>query len=189
MTATHRRRCGFTLIELMVTVLVLIILLALGVPAFADLLSRTKLTSTANTLLAHLQYARSTAVRRGGGRVAVGPCNNAKTCTDTPPTPWPDNQVWQDGYMVALVDTVSPPKILQVLRRVDAAELASVTIDKNGTSPRFFFHPDGSAGGAATVTLCDRRTSTIARAVIVDAVGRARVAQYAPDGVALQCRP
>lgn len=187
MTATHRRRRGFTLIELMVTVLVLIILLALGVPAFADLLSRTKLTNTANTLLAHLQYARSSAVKRGVGRVAVGPCNVAAQCTDD--ADWPAGQLWQGGYMVATVDTASPPKILQVLRRVDAAELAAVTIDKNGTSPRFFFHPDGSAGGAATVTLCDRRTSTIARAVIVDAVGRARVAQYAPGGWALQCPP
>ena len=185
MTATHRRRFGFTLIELLVTVLVLIILLVLGVPAFADLLARTKLTSTANTLLAHLQYARSAAVKRGGGRVAVGPCNSAAQCIGN--ADWPAGQLWQGGYMVATVDTASPPKILQVLRRVDAAELTSVTIDKNGTSPRFFFHPDGSAGGQATVTLCDRRTPTFGRAVVVDTVGRVRVAQYAPGGVALDC--
>ncbi len=187
MTATHRRRhrFGFTLIELLVTVVVLTIVLAFGVPAFADLISQTRLASIANTLLGHLQYARSDAVKRGRGRVAVGPCNDDTQCKSD--TEWPTGQIWQNGYMVAAVDAASPPKILQVLRRVDGAELASVTIDKNGTAPRFFFSPDGSAGGQATVTICDRRNPTYRRGVVVDAVGRVRVSQYKPGGAALEC--
>jgi len=185
MTATQRRRHrGFTLIELLVTVVVMTIVLAFGVPAFADLLSETKLTSTTNTLLAHLQYARSEAVKRGHGRVAVGPCNDATQCKDD--TAWPEAQVWQGGYMVATVEDATT-KVVRVLRRIDANELASVTIDKNGTAPRFFFYPDGSATGQATVTLCDRRNPSYRRAVVVDAVGRVRVSRYKPGGAALEC--
>ncbi|SME94192.1 GspH/FimT family pseudopilin [Pseudogulbenkiania subflava] len=61
--ANAGRHGGFTLVELLVTLAVLAILLALAVPSFGDLIDRGRLTSAADTLYADLQFARSEAIR------------------------------------------------------------------------------------------------------------------------------
>ncbi|HYN77498.1 MAG TPA: GspH/FimT family pseudopilin, partial [Lamprocystis sp. (in: g-proteobacteria)] len=144
-----QRQVGFTLIELMFTVGLLSILLAIGIPSFSSLIASTKLTNTTNTLIGHLQYARSEAVKRGRGRVAVGPYD------DSTPPEWRSDQSWADGFMVAAVGSASTTDPV-VLRLVDGAEFVSFTITKNGTNaPRVFFSPDGSASAVGTWTICD----------------------------------
>lgn len=70
--ASHTSRPGgFTLVELLVTLAVLAILLALAVPSFNDLIDRSRLTSAADTLYADLQFARSEAIRNNQN-VVVG---------------------------------------------------------------------------------------------------------------------
>jgi len=53
----------FTLIELMVTIAVLAIVMAIATPSFIGLRNSNRLTSQANTIVATLQQARSEAVR------------------------------------------------------------------------------------------------------------------------------
>lgn len=55
---------GFTLIELMVTIAIAAILLAVVVPSLSDLLARRRLEGMANELSADLQYARTESVSR-----------------------------------------------------------------------------------------------------------------------------
>ncbi|MCG7865770.1 MAG: GspH/FimT family pseudopilin [Candidatus Thiodiazotropha taylori] len=55
---------GFTLIELIMTVLVASIMLAIGIPAFLNLSERTSVATTSNELLAGVLLARSEAVRQ-----------------------------------------------------------------------------------------------------------------------------
>jgi type IV fimbrial biogenesis protein FimT len=55
---------GFTLIELMVTVVVAAVLLTLAVPSFTAWLDRNRLKSAAEQLQADLQYAREEAIKR-----------------------------------------------------------------------------------------------------------------------------
>jgi prepilin-type N-terminal cleavage/methylation domain-containing protein len=55
---------GFTIIELMVTVLIAAVLLAVAVPSFIDTLERRRVVGAANELSADLQYARSLAVSK-----------------------------------------------------------------------------------------------------------------------------
>ncbi|MCQ4346454.1 GspH/FimT family pseudopilin [Pseudomonas stutzeri] len=56
---------GFTLIELMVTLGVLAILLALAVPAFNDMIRRQRMHSASTEWLSLAAQARSEAIRRG----------------------------------------------------------------------------------------------------------------------------
>ena len=62
---TRIRQGGFTIIELMITIAVLGVLLALAVPNMRDLVIRNRLTTRTNALVAAMQLARSEAIKRG----------------------------------------------------------------------------------------------------------------------------
>jgi type IV fimbrial biogenesis protein FimT len=63
---THRSRPGegFTVLELIITILVLVILVTVGIPTFTALLERHRLKGAVETLYAELQLARSVAIRQ-----------------------------------------------------------------------------------------------------------------------------
>ncbi len=63
---------GFTLLELIVTVLLAAILITLGVPAFRSMILSNRLTAQTNSLVTVLTLARSEAVRRGTDVWACG---------------------------------------------------------------------------------------------------------------------
>lgn len=174
-----RRQFGVTLSELLFTLLLTAVILVFGVPAFTGLMANVRMSHSVNTLIGHLQFARSEAIKRGRDRVAIGPYQNDLN--------WLNSQSWGGGYLVAIVDSATPPGILKALRRVDGSELEAFTVQKNGNSPRFFFSPDGSASGDGTLTVCERRNPSHRRGVIVDPVGRARVSDFKPGGDPLTC--
>jgi prepilin-type N-terminal cleavage/methylation domain-containing protein len=58
---------GFTLIEMLVTVLVTTILLGVAAPSFTSAIARLRLEGMVNELSVDLQYARSAAIRRQAG--------------------------------------------------------------------------------------------------------------------------
>ncbi len=60
----NTRQTGLTLIELMVTLAVAIVLLAVGMPLFTGLAGSNRATTQANELVAALKLARSEAVNR-----------------------------------------------------------------------------------------------------------------------------
>jgi type IV fimbrial biogenesis protein FimT len=62
MKRSYARAGGFSLIELMVTIVVASILLAVAVPNLRTFMRRSAVTSEVNDLIADLQQARSTAV-------------------------------------------------------------------------------------------------------------------------------
>jgi type IV fimbrial biogenesis protein FimT len=59
-----QRQKAFTLIELMISMLVLLVLTAVAMPAFTDLLARNRLSGQANELLSVIQLARSEAIKQ-----------------------------------------------------------------------------------------------------------------------------
>jgi len=83
------RHSGFTLIELMVTIAVLAVLLALGLPSFQQSLRSNRVATATNEMIASLSLARSEAIRstRGGGVCASG---DGEGC----------NGDWSDGWLV-----------------------------------------------------------------------------------------
>lgn len=76
----RRRSRGFSLLELMVTITVAGILLAVALPSFRDVIHRNQVTSASNTLLASLAYARTEAINRGQ-MVSMCPSADGSTCT------------------------------------------------------------------------------------------------------------
>lgn len=61
----RRTTTGLTLVELMVTLAVLAILAAVGVPSMQDMIRTNQVASQSNELISLLAFARSEAIRRG----------------------------------------------------------------------------------------------------------------------------
>ncbi|WDS36037.1 GspH/FimT family pseudopilin [Pseudoxanthomonas sp.] len=80
---------GFTLIELMVTVAVLAILLAIALPSFQQTLRSNRVATSTNALIGTLALARSEAIRSTHG-AAVCSSTNGTACGGS----------WSDGYLV-----------------------------------------------------------------------------------------
>lgn len=75
----YRAERGFTMIELIVTLTVAAIVLALAVPSFSNLVRSNRLTSSANEMVAMLQAARVAAISNRVS-VAVCPSTDGTTC-------------------------------------------------------------------------------------------------------------
>lgn len=86
---------GFTLIELMVTMSVLAILLAIAVPGFQGSIASNQLTGRTNDMVSALNLARSEAIRRGT-RVTLCKSSTGTSCTAS--------GNWEQGW-IAFVDT------------------------------------------------------------------------------------
>lgn len=65
MSDNFKKKFGFTLIELIVTISIAAILLGIAILSFNSVIRSTRLTAYANELVASLNLARSEAVKRG----------------------------------------------------------------------------------------------------------------------------
>ena len=177
---------GFTLVELMFTIVILAVLLGVGIPNFRDFLRNARMTAAANDLLADYNFARSEAVKR---RVDVTLCKstNGAACDTTAGSAFNRWIVFVDDANAAtasaedgngMVDTGEP-----ILR--DTAVAAGITGSSDGhlTIYRTSGFPLTTAtGNLSRVLFCDVRKSAItvggvsaARGLSVSATGRAAV--------------
>jgi len=132
MYSFHRTHSGFTLIELMVTIAIVAILLAISVPGFQSFIEMIRSERIASDLRSAVNYARSEAIKTGEP-VSVCAANSSNTgCATSAKTDWTDGwlvvqgpdvfQVWQAvpvGYEVIAFD--------ELVFRPTGETLASVT--------------------------------------------------------------
>lgn len=62
---TRLRQAGFTLPELLITIAILSILMAMAVPSLQDVIDRKRVQGATEGLYADMQFAKSEAVKRG----------------------------------------------------------------------------------------------------------------------------
>lgn len=91
-----RPAAGFTLVELMVTVAVLTITLAIGVPQMRTFVDKQQSRASQEALRSAINLARSEALKRSG-RVSLCPINSdgTKTCAGTT-----DVNSWNNGWLI-----------------------------------------------------------------------------------------
>jgi type IV fimbrial biogenesis protein FimT len=165
------RQRGITLIELLMTIAIASMLIAMGVPALGSMLARSHQQSAESALQASLMHARELAITRSE-QVVVCPTQDGKSCTS--------DDLWQGGWMIgADLDHDREPDA--PLARFDAMP-ANMRIVSSQGRPRVVFQPDGSAGGSnAELTVCHAGDVKEGRAVVVANSGRVRETDAQPD--------
>ena len=86
-----KKYSGFTLIELMITLIIVGILLGIGVPSLKSFMQSNQLIAATNELISALHVARSEAIK-SNSRVTICSSNNGTTCSG--------NNDWTDGWVV-----------------------------------------------------------------------------------------
>ncbi|MEJ6654634.1 MAG: GspH/FimT family pseudopilin [Pseudomonas sp.] len=154
------RHGGFTLVELMVTLVVAAILMSIAIPSFQAVSLSSKLRSTANNLSAAALLARSEAIKRNQP-TRLCASSNGSTCTGD----------WKQGWVVLSHDNT-------VIHREGAAPKGFEVI---GTPSSLAFQPDGVGATSARFTVCRVSPSVGSQERIVDisATGRPTVTRTA----------
>ena len=74
--AMWRQSRGFTLVELMITLAVVVVLTVIAVPSFRNMINSNRLTTAANEMVGALNLARMEAIKRNGSTQF---CSNSAT--------------------------------------------------------------------------------------------------------------
>jgi type IV fimbrial biogenesis protein FimT len=187
----YRKTLGFSLMELMVTLVVAGILAALAAPSFRNLMQNQQLSGQANDFLGDLYLARSEAVKRV---TPISICKSADTSAAAPTCDTTDANPWTSGRIV-FVDlngdgqlTVDEP----ILRLRQPLEGNGSKLNGDGTAAGSANKITFSGNGMTTLVpkagdsenqliLCDNRGASEAFAIVVSPTGRPRIATKGTD--------
>ncbi|WP_161787414.1 GspH/FimT family pseudopilin [Endozoicomonas numazuensis] len=166
---TIKKTKGFSLIELMITLLIAAIIIAMGLPQLRDMSNAIRFANLQQNLISNLLYARSEAVKNGSNTLACASINGSSCSANS--TNW--NQGWiiftddnNNGVFDSGADTLRRSQIIE--------SIASITW--SNTTP-VVFEGDGTVNNTSSGTflICDSQaTSTIARGVSMNLSGRVR---------------
>jgi type IV fimbrial biogenesis protein FimT len=177
-----RKQIGFTLPELMVTLLVAAIVLGFGAPSFSQFLANSRMTSSANDIIAAIQAARSEAVKRHQPVVmcfSAAP-QAAPACDGSGTDGWivfvdSDNDVTVDSGEQILLAHASLPTELSVKQFKPSGTKKYLSYASTGFSVKV-----ASFGEPVTsLVLCDKRGNATVGGTGVSA---ARGIQITPTG-------
>jgi type IV fimbrial biogenesis protein FimT len=165
---TLTQQKGFTLVELMITVIIVAVLLSLAAPGFVELLERNRLQSAASNLYTSLVLARSEALKRNTPVVvcrrdpATGKCATTGTAGD-----------WRQGWVV---HPAADPNDVLVLREGVTGGDTLWVVSASTKIDDLSYGPDGGASRVASFVLCNNQADTASgREVQVEVTGKPRM--------------
>lgn len=177
--STSRSR-AFTLIELIFVLAMISIILSIGVPGIISLAGNSRITSAVNSMVRHLHYARSEAVRHGTP-VVLCPSLAGVACDDS--------FHWEQGFILFADNNGDrrPSGGEKILRHSHTGGGPTRILTSAGRK-KITYQPSGMApGSTATFTVCDPAGRATPKAVILSNPGRPRLSDTRADGSPLDC--
>lgn len=182
--AAHPRRAGgFSLVELIVTLVVLSIVTAVSVPLITSVVNASRITGGANELLTGIQLARMEAIRRNV-RTSICQSTDGLNCSNS--ADWRGWVVFADLNNNNLADANERVGV----GRIEAPLL--VRSSSNITNSRITFRADGMAYSGNTllngnIRVCLPTTNPATNARNVNLVAGGRVSVGAAVNVGTTC--
>lgn len=176
----YARQAGVTLIELITVMVIVVILMAVGVPSYQYVTTNNRMATESNLLLGDLQFARSEAVREGQ-TVTVCIANSGATgCNAAAST-------WQGGWIV-----FSDPNDNQtvdagetILRVQNAFPSTDTFTSSTSTAYAITFNREGFAtlgGTSLKITLHDSTSSqSYSRCLEISQAGMMAIQTHSSD--------
>jgi type IV fimbrial biogenesis protein FimT len=159
---------GFTFIELLITIALLAILLALAVPAYQTLAANARADTQIDQLVTAINFARSEAIRR---RITVTLCASVDqhSC----------GKKWRDGWLV-FTDKKASGQIEagDAVLRVFSALANADRLEWTSSLNKSYLQMDpggGTRGQSGTFTYYSARNNAVTRSVVVSQTGRVRI--------------
>ena len=179
MTALAR---GYTVIELLVTLVIALVLLLVAVPAVSGGLEAARAEDARTRLLGSFLHATGRAVL-SGQRVVICASGDGLACSGSID--------WSHGWIV-FQDSDGDGQLGATEYRVEAAPALAGRVRLHGTVGRSriaVLGNGGTVGSNATFTLCDGRGPAKSRALILSNQGRLREAPASAEAAAETCAP
>ncbi|WP_413701430.1 GspH/FimT family pseudopilin [Psychromonas sp. KJ10-10] len=164
---------GFTILELMITIAIMAILIAVAVPSFNSMMISNSVTRDQDTIFSLLLTARSEAVKRGRA-VSVCQSSNLTACDSS--------ASWTDGVIVFFdsnadgdIDTdTNPATIDDVVLRVNEKLQSNVNLAFTGGDHVTFNSLGQAEGNVGTFTFTHSNGTDYTRTMTLSATGRVR---------------
>lgn len=169
---------GYTLYELLMTMALVGIVLATGLPAFSNTMARQRQAVEINALFHAVHLARKESIMRRRV-VSLCPSDDGHSCT--PGTDWSAGWILFEN-----IDRDSPPYVdpgERVLRTHKVSRDIRIQANRRGFTLRATF----LRATNGTFVVCDRQGRTAGKGLVVSYTGRPRVAFERPDGTPYAC--
>jgi type IV fimbrial biogenesis protein FimT len=152
--STGKHQSGFTIVELLVTLIVAAIVMTMAAPSFRNFVANSRLTTVTNDFVTAISFARSEAVKRSSNVrvVAISPSSANE---------------WGGGWQV--VDNGGN------IIRIFQPSSGTVTMDDSGDVTTLTFDSRGFLSGLAAgtaISICDNRDEETGRQLTISPTGR-----------------
>jgi type IV fimbrial biogenesis protein FimT len=169
---------GFTLLELLITILLIAVLSGLAIPSLAGTLARQRQSVEINALFHAVHQARKESIMRRKV-VSICPSLDGETCSPA--------KDWSRGWlMFENKDRDSPPAIDRgepVLVKHSVSEQIQINANRKG----FTFRATFLRATNGTFVVCDPKGRITPKALVISYTGRPRVARHSPKGDLYSC--
>jgi len=169
---------GYTLYELLMTMLVATTILAIGIPSFSSLLARQRQRVEIDALFHAIHVARKESIMR---RRVVSLCPSSDGLTCSAGTDWSDGWI-----MFENADRDWPPRVdagEPLLQRHDVSDSIRIVANRRGFTLRSTF----LRATNGTFVICDRQGRVAPKGLVISFTGRPRVASNTPRGKPYSC--
>lgn len=198
----RQRQKGFTLLELMVTLVIGGILLSLAIPNLRTYVANTRITTTTNEMLATINVARTEAIKRGA---SVLLCKSSDVDPETPTNSSCDSNAqshWHQGWLLYAAPSANTPTNFNtgsgaptdttpLILASDSVD-SGITVISNAAGTGFLhFDQRGFLrnNNMAVLAICDDRGEDAGRVIEISRLGRTSIHATSTSNTSRSCTP